>query len=574
MKMRTDTRGPLLRVHCVSDAAIVECERGPKIECENGHELAQNFPHDRFWDYCCNCDIFSLSSALEGKEAEANCSFCQRSIARRFLCHHCRMMTLESAESNAARMVQLSDDGRPLPYCPGCLEPTTTGLLQHDCYSLFVTYVTAREVCPFCNDAITEFLKTNGQRGAGGDVQYIEKPRFSFPFLESFSQRDFSLLNWKSRLPSSRRGWLELIGIFSLILTALGFALALFPAVPAAISWKIERIFKQPVIVSPIECASHFVLGGERLRFKVRAKDSVNSLQFQWTASAGTLVNHRDQADQSEVELDTKGISSVNVPTEVLIRVTVDDRYGDRASQQERITVMPRRMANNPPVLKIPPRCNCTLQEVIAGENVSLYALAEDENKDDGLTYEWLSSSPSAQILATTSTAGSTVILNTSGVNPKASAVPVKISLRVDDGNGGEVMGDITIMVLPKHFAATRDGISANLPPPNHSPKLEAFGADKTVVQVGESIRLWALVTDPDGDAPLYYDWRVSAGDIQDKNETAILITAGITVSEVIVLLTISDGRGGRTSQKMFLDIKSASASTPSPVTSKISNDQ
>jgi hypothetical protein len=112
------------------------------------------------------------------------------------------------------------------------------------------------------------------------------------------------------------------------------------------------------------------------------------------------------------------------------------------------------------------------------------------------------------------------------------------------------------------------------LPPPNHSPKLEAFGADKTVVQVGESIRLWALVTDPDGDAPLYYDWRVSAGDIQDKNETAILITAGITVSEVIVLLTISDGRGGRTSQKMFLDIKSASASTPSPVTSKISNDQ
>jgi hypothetical protein len=392
--------------------------------------------------------------------------------------------------------------------------------------------------------------------------------------LESFSQRDISLLNWKSRLPSTKRGWFEFFGILGVILTALGLLIALFPAVPAAISWKIERIFKQPVIVSPIECASHFVLGGERLRFKVRAKDSVNTLQFQWVSSAGTLVNRQDQADQSEVELDTKGISSVNVPTEVLIRVTVDDRYGDRAYQQERITVMPRRMANNPPVLKIPPRCNCTLQEVIAGETVSLYALAEDENKDDGLTYEWVSSSPSAQIIPTTSTAGSTVILNTAGVNPRGSAVPIKISLRVDDGNGGEVMGDITIIVLPRSFAATRDGLSANLPPPNHAPKLEAFGADRTVVQIGESIRLWALVTDPDGDAPLYYDWRASAGDIQDKNETAILSTAGITVSEVVVLLTISDGHGGRTSQKMFLDIKTPSASTAPPAPSKITNDQ
>jgi hypothetical protein len=131
------------------------------------------------------------------------------------------------------------------------------------------------------------------------------------------------------------------------------------------------------------------------------------------------------------------------------------------------------------------------------------------------------------------------------------------------------VMGDITLMVISRQIV--NGTTAATMPaPPNHSPKLEAFGADKTTVEAGESVRLWALVTDADGDSPIFYDWRASAGDIQDKNETAILNTTGVTTSEVIVILTVNDGKGGRTSQKMFLTVKQPAIANGSPAPSPV----
>jgi hypothetical protein len=139
----------------------------------------------------------------------------------------------------------------------------------------------------------------------------------------------------------------------------------------------------------------------------------------------------------------------------------------------------------------------------------------------------------------------------------------------VNDSSGGEVTGDITLMILPRQSTRAADtSLSTPTPQANHSPKLEAFVADKTIIQPGETITLWAYVTDPDGDEPIYYDWRASAGDIQNKKETAILNTSGITSSKIIVVLTISDGRGGRTSQQMPIDVQSISPpiASPSPV--------
>jgi hypothetical protein len=370
---------------------------------------------------------------------------------------------------------------------------------------------------------------------------------------------------------------LELGGVFGLILTAFGVLIALFPSVPSAIGWRFNKALKKLLNTSPIECTAHFVLAGERLRLTSGARAPFENIKFHWTTTAGNLINQKDHNGQSEVELDTDELAALSVPREVSIRLTVDDEYGETVQHSERITVMPRRLANNPPVLKIPPRCNCTLQEVIAGESVSLYAMAEDENDGGVLTYEWQSSSPSAQLIPITSAAGSAVILNTAGVNPQAAAVPLKIHLRLNDGNGGEVMGDITIMVLPRNSAALRNESVSNLPPPNRAPKLEAFMADKTTIDPGESVRLWAFVTDADGDSPIYYDWRASAGDIQNKNETAILTTTGINSPEVIIVLTVGDGRGGRTSQKLFVKVRDtpgpAASPSPSPVQAKTKDD-
>ena len=59
--------------------------------------------------------------------------------------------------------------------------------------------------------------------------------------------------------------------------------------------------------------------------------------------------------------------------------------------------------------------------------------------------------------------------------------------------------------------------------------------------------------------------WRVSAGDIQNKGQTAVINTSGVTSSKIIVTLTVSDGRGGSTKQQMPIDVRSVSAPTPSP---------
>jgi hypothetical protein len=214
-------------------------------------------------------------------------------------------------------------------------------------------------------------------------------------------------------------------------------------------------------------------------------------------------------------------------------------------------------MANNPPILKIPPRCNCTSLDVSVGETISFYALAEDPD-GNGLTYDWQSSSPAAQVIVNNSGSGSTAILNTNGINPRL-AVPVKVSLRVSDGNGGEVTGDVTVVVIPKAASASREA-ALPIPSPNHSPKLEALSVSKTSVEAGDSVSFWAFVTDPDGDQPLFFDWKSSAGEILNKGESAILNTIiNPTPTNIIVVLTVSDGHGGTTSQRVFISVKTNS---------------
>lgn len=559
------------RVYCPQCQCRSSLPRGSTIECDNGHQLAKDFPYDSFWNYCCGCDAFYPSNGLAGTEAESNCLVCEQPITRRFFCNSCNVVTVEAESADSKRRpVEFSQDGCPSPSCPGCLLPASPfNLLTHDCYVLFVTFLTERHVCPFCSEPITT--------GAGVVLEYelpvdtagTVKRNIRFPLFESFAPRDVSP-RWKAYLPSSRQGWLEFVGIVSAVLGVIGVVVALFPSLPAAIWWRVNKTLKAPMIVSPIECTAHFVLAGERLRLSAQAEAPFENPRFHWTTTAGNLLNQKDQNGHSEIELDTGDISALSVPREVSVRLTVGDEYGEIVQRNERITVMPRRLANNPPVLKIPPRCNCSLQEVVAGESVSLYAMAEDENAGEVLNYEWQSSSPSAQLIPITSAAGSSVILNTLGVNPKAAPVPLKIYLRVKDGNGGEVMDDITINVLPKNSTGSRTENINNDLPPNRAPKLEAFMADKTTIDPGEAVRLWAFVTDADGDSPLYYDWRTSAGDIQNKNETAILTTNGINTSEVIIFLTVGDGRGGRTSQRLFVKIRDTPAPAASPSASPV----
>lgn len=565
------------RGYCTQCKCGFSLPRGPKIKCNSGHELAKDFPHDNFWNYCCGCDAFYPSNGLAGTEDESNCLHCDRRINQRFFCNNCNVITVEPRNMEARRRpVELSEGGCPFPWCPGCLlPPSPSNLLTHDCYSLFVTFLTERKFCPFCNEAVAAPVRI--EQDSEETLVTVRSDRTkTFAFFESFAKPDTPWWDLRPYLPTSKKGWRKLWTIVGLSFTIIGALIGLFPQIPSAIAWRINKALKHPLNVSSIECPTHFVLAGDRLRLTAKAKAPFETVQFYWTTTAGDIKNYKEHNGESEIELDTAGITVVSVPKEVLLSLTVVDEYGETVQRHERITILPRRLANNPPVLKIPPRCNCTLQEVVAGESVSLYAMAEDENVGEVLHYEWQSSSPSAQLIPITSAAGSSVILNTAGVNPRVAAVPLKIYLRVRDSNGGEVMDDITINVLPRASAGSRTESTSNAPPPNHAPKFEAFGADKTSIQPGEPVRLWAFVTDADGDSPLYYDWRASAGDIQNKNETAILTTTGINTSEIIIFLTVGDGRGGRTSQRLFVKVRDlpapAASPSPSPV-SENSND-
>jgi hypothetical protein len=439
--------------------------------------------------------------------------------------------------------------------------------------------LTARPICPFCNKLI---IQSTAERDLQAEVSDILEPEaeplhdpnpsdsraaangksvFRFHILESFSRSDDWISSVKSHLPKSRRGWLELVAIISGALTAIGVLLALFPSVPAAAAWRLKKILNHPPNLRSIEC-ERYVLQGQKLHLRARAEDpDGDQLKFEWQSSPGGRI----EGNGAEVDFGTDAISPQTVPIEVIITVSVSDRFGEATVGQERISVVPRKMAASPPVFKIPPRCNCTNLEIQAGESVSFYALAEDEDRGAQLTYDWESSSPAAQIINTNSTTGSTVILNTSGMNPKSSAVPIKLSLRVSDGRGGDVVGDVTIVVLPRQPPGNREASPPLASKPNHPPKLEAFTTDRVSFEPGQLVTLWAFVTDPDGDSPLYYDWRSSAGEIQHKGETAILNTSGVNSSQVIVIVTVSDGHGGSTSQKMFLTTKPPTLKEPSP---------
>jgi hypothetical protein len=422
--MKEAKTSPEFRGYCTQCKCGFSLSRGSKVECGKGHQLASNFPYDSFWNYCCGCDSFYPSNGLEGIEAEANCLHCDRLINRRFFCDRCNVITLEAGDESRRRPVEFSEDGYPFPSCPGCLLPAVaTNLFIHDCYPLWATFLTERPVCPFCNEKITKPARVDQNSEEVVAAVGATKPKSSFAFFESFAQQDVSFPNWRRYLPRSRRGWLEFAAVVGFIFTTISLLVGLVPAVPAAIAWHFNKALKNPLIVSSIECPAHFVLAGERLHLKAQAKAPFENVRFQWTTTAGDLINHKEQNGQSEVELDTAAISVPSVPREVSVGLTVIDEYGETVHRHERITVIPRRLANNPPVLKIPPRCNCTLQEVVAGESVSLYAMAEDENEGEVLNYEWQSSSPSAQLIPITAGAGSSVMLNTSGVNPRAAPV-------------------------------------------------------------------------------------------------------------------------------------------------------
>jgi hypothetical protein len=149
----------LIRAYCPTHKTGTTAPAAPVVLCESGdHALSQNFPNAEFWEYCCDCQSFCPSEIATSGEAQENCMVCGRRLARRFLCDHCQVISIESDEvSKRRKPYVVNGTGAVEPECPGCLraDGPPVRARAHACRAVNATISTPREVCPFCNEPVS-----------------------------------------------------------------------------------------------------------------------------------------------------------------------------------------------------------------------------------------------------------------------------------------------------------------------------------------------------------------------------------------------------------------------------------
>lgn len=144
-----------IRVFCPLHKIDFVAVARSKILCEHGfHSMAEDFPHDGLWEYCCDCQRFSPSEIVARNKASERCVVCNRQVARRYMCHTCYLFIFDSQDAAKRRAFDLSPEGLLAQVCPGCMSATDQPITNHLCDTLGVEFATAATVCIFCNEQI------------------------------------------------------------------------------------------------------------------------------------------------------------------------------------------------------------------------------------------------------------------------------------------------------------------------------------------------------------------------------------------------------------------------------------
>jgi outer membrane protein OmpA-like peptidoglycan-associated protein len=90
---------------------------------------------------------------------------------------------------------------------------------------------------------------------------------------------------------------------------------------------------------------------------------------------------------------------------------------------------------------------------------------------------------------------------------------------------------------------------------------------ERTTILPGESVRVRATASDPDGD-PLTYEWSASAGRVSGTGATASFDSTGMTPpASATVTVRVSDGRGGTASSDCPVRMNAPQRAAPEAVT-------
>ena len=145
----------LRRIYCPTHKISFEVLESKRILCESGgHALAEDFPCENFWEYCCDCRNFWPSEMDKGGKAKDQCLVCARDTARRYVCDHCKLVSLESDDPARRKQHRINARGAVEPSCPGCSSAAKSPLQEHVCEDVAAKFVTARSSCPFCEEPI------------------------------------------------------------------------------------------------------------------------------------------------------------------------------------------------------------------------------------------------------------------------------------------------------------------------------------------------------------------------------------------------------------------------------------
>ncbi len=155
-----------IKIRCPQHQTVFEVREKPEIICEiREHALSQDFPHGEFWEYCCDCQIFSPSQFGTGGKASENCINCERKIIQRYVCQECKIVAYDSEEDTKGKIFKIDQTKGVAPNCPGCEKSFSAKIHQHDCKDIGAVLLTSRAECPFCQKStfLTESTRMPSQ---------------------------------------------------------------------------------------------------------------------------------------------------------------------------------------------------------------------------------------------------------------------------------------------------------------------------------------------------------------------------------------------------------------------------
>jgi hypothetical protein len=559
-----------IRVYCPRDGEHFEALAVGKIVCANdAHVLAEQFPFDVFWEYCCDCERFyPLELAREKREKDGSpadcCLTCASDLIRHYLCAECNVISHKSRDRDRG-LFSISATGLVRPSCPGCLTVKPTSVTEHACRILSIGFTTARESCPFCKEAVATETHVAGLLSAGagggaaltvvataeaatlavapdtteveveasavgdgaGEVAALEAEAAAEPAPRHVLGTLKRFFLWINEFYHHRK-WLT-ASMVGLLLAVVGLLLA------DPIYGPISGLFNHRPDVKIIVPTPPKISGGGRVTLTAITEDrDGDKLNYKWTSTAGTIVGEGQIVTLVLAEADGQ---TGGAP--ITVSVSVEDKYGADDSADVVVGVVPPPQNQSPILTDL----RAEKQSVTVGERVQLTADAEDPDRED-LRYYW---SPTGGVIE--DNGRRVAFLNTEGINVTSGEVKIRVILTVKDARDLAVSNSLEITVRPSQTAespATAPPAPSNKAPFFLLPPPEA--ADMTA---GETLALEAYAIDPDGDE-LEYVWTTQRGRIEGTGTSVTLHTTDLNAAKSnrpsFVTLTVKDRRGATTS--------------------------